>query len=165
MYQRILLAYDGSAEGVLALREGALLASQCCARIVLLAVVPETAASRMADGLSGGAAAQQMDGHKALLAQAIAWLEARGYRPDARLVFGEPAASIGAVAKAIDADLVVIGHRHRGFLESWLSESTCAYLSDHLGCALLVARRHLTEQAFDAAHAALPAPRAAPGLG
>ena len=31
MYKRILLAYDGTEEGALALREGALLAKSCCA--------------------------------------------------------------------------------------------------------------------------------------
>ncbi len=33
MYQRILLAYDGAADGGLAVREGALLAKQCCAHL------------------------------------------------------------------------------------------------------------------------------------
>jgi nucleotide-binding universal stress UspA family protein len=162
MYQRILLAYDGSTEGVLALREGALLAKQCCAEVVLLAVVPETAASRLAEGLYGGAVAQQIDSYKDLLGRAAAWLESRGFRPDARLEVGEPAATIGEVAKAVDADLVVIGHHRHGLLARWLSESTNSYLSDHLGCTLLIARNHLTEEAFDAAQAAMGLPQVAP---
>ena len=64
MYRRILLAYDGTAEGALALREGALLARQCCSQIVLLAVVPETPGTRLADGVYGGAVAEQIESYK-----------------------------------------------------------------------------------------------------
>ena len=39
MYRTIILAYDGSLEGRLALREGARLAQLCQARVVLVAVV------------------------------------------------------------------------------------------------------------------------------
>ena len=39
MYQRILLAYDGSLEGRTALREGALMARQCGAEVFLLSVL------------------------------------------------------------------------------------------------------------------------------
>ena len=41
MYKRILLAYDGSVEGRTALREGALLARQCGAKVFLLAVLAD----------------------------------------------------------------------------------------------------------------------------
>ncbi|HEY8004177.1 MAG TPA: universal stress protein [Phenylobacterium sp.] len=151
MYRRILLAYDGTEEATVALREGALLAKQCCAQIVLLAIVPETSGTRLADGVYGGAVAQQIDTYKELLARAAAWLEQRGYRPDARLVIGEPAPTIGAVAREVDADLVVVSHHHQGFLDRLWSGSTDAYLSEHLGCTLLIARHPLTEDAFDAA--------------
>jgi nucleotide-binding universal stress UspA family protein len=164
MYQRILLAYDGTAEGALALREGALLAKQCCAQIVLLAVVPDTAGIRLAEGVYAGAAAQQIETYKELLGRAAAWLEARGYHPVAKLVVGEPAPAIGAVAKEVDADLVVVGHHQHGFLSRWWSGSTDSYLSDHLDCTLLIARNPLTEEAFDAAQATMvqPQPGAAP---
>ncbi len=39
MYRNILLAYDGSVEGRLALREGAKLAQLCGSEVCLLAVV------------------------------------------------------------------------------------------------------------------------------
>jgi len=45
MYKKVLLAYDGSIEGRLALREGAKLAQLCGAEVFLLAVV-ETAPHR-----------------------------------------------------------------------------------------------------------------------
>ncbi|MGH6964903.1 MAG: universal stress protein [Phenylobacterium sp.] len=165
MYKRILLAYDGTAEGALALREGALLARQCCAQIVLLAVVPDIAGIRLAEGVYAGAAAQQIDTYRELLGRAAAWLEARGYQPVAKLVVGEPAPAIGEVAKEIDADLVVVGHHQHGFLSRWWSGSTDSYLSDHLGCTLLIARNPLTEAEFDAAQAAIAQPQGTSGPG
>jgi nucleotide-binding universal stress UspA family protein len=151
MYRRILLAYDGTEEGVLALREGALLARQCCSQIVLLAVVPDTSGTRLAEGVYGGAVAQQIDTYRDLLGRAVTWLEARGYNPVAKLVVGEPAPTIGAVAKEIDADLVVVSHHRQNVLSRWWSGSTDTYLSDHLGCTLLIARNPVTEDAFNAA--------------
>ncbi|MGH6908962.1 MAG: universal stress protein [Phenylobacterium sp.] len=165
MYKRILLAYDGTAEGALALREGALLARQCCAQIVLLAVVPDIAGIRLAEGVYAGAAAQQIDTYRELLGRAAAWLDARGYQPVAKLVVGEPAPAIGEVAKEIDADLVVVGHHQHGFLSRWWSGSTDSYLSDHLGCTLLIARNPLTEAEFDAAQAAIAQPQGTSGPG
>jgi len=41
MYKRILLAYDGSVEGRTALREAALLAKQCDAKVFLLSVLAD----------------------------------------------------------------------------------------------------------------------------
>ena len=41
MYKRSLLAYEGSAEGRTALREGALLARQCGAKVFLLSVLAD----------------------------------------------------------------------------------------------------------------------------
>lgn len=161
MYQRILLAYDGTEESALALREGALLAKQCCAQVVLLAVVPDTSGTRLADGVYGGAVAQQIDTYKEMLARAAAWLQERGYEPVAKLVVGEPAPAIGAVAKEIDADLVVVSHHQQNFLERLWSGSTDAWLSDHLGCTLMIARAHLSEEAFETSHAAMDQPQGA----
>jgi nucleotide-binding universal stress UspA family protein len=160
MYQRILLAYDGTAEGALALREGALLARQCCSQIVLLAVVPETAGTRMADGVYGGAVAEQIDSYRDLLQNAVTWLETHGFKPDARLMVGEPAPTIGAVAEEVEADLVVVAHHQQGFLSRWWSGSTDSYLSDHLGCTLLIARNPLTDDAFAAAQTPVAAGQA-----
>ena len=54
MYKRILLAYDGSIEGRTALREGALLARQCGAKVYLLSVLAETAPFLLADVAHAG---------------------------------------------------------------------------------------------------------------
>src|SRR5689334_25182008 len=92
MYKNILLAYGGSRERVLALREGAQLARTCGAKVVLLSVIPNTAGSaELAEGV-GGALSEQIDGARDLLKQAEVWVTQRGVEPTAQLVSGDPAA-------------------------------------------------------------------------
>ena len=150
MYERILLAYDGSVEGAVALREGALLAKRCGAQVFLLSVVPRTPGVHMAEGVHAGAIAHQIDSYKALLARGVARLRQLGLEPVARLVSGEPVREIGAFAKEVAADLVVVGHQRRNMFERWWSGSTGAYVSDHISCSLLIGRNTISDEAFEA---------------
>jgi nucleotide-binding universal stress UspA family protein len=150
MYKRILLAYDGSVEGAVALREGALLAKRCGARVFILSVVPATGGVRMAEGVHAGAIARQTDNYKALLERGVARLEQLGLKPVARLVTGEPAREIGAFAREVSADLVVVGHRRLSMLERWWSGASGSFISDYLGCSLLIARKAISDEAFEA---------------
>ncbi len=150
MYKTILLAYDGSPEGARALREGALLAKACGAQVFLLSVVPASMGTQIAEGVHGGVLAKQFEDYEGSLQQAVARLKSYGFRPRARLIMGEPAPAIGKVAKEIGADLVVVGHRQQSFLSRWWSGSNQAVLSDYIGCSLLVARRDITIEEFDA---------------
>jgi nucleotide-binding universal stress UspA family protein len=149
MYKHVLLAYDGTLEGARALREGALLANTCRSKVMLLSVVPENAGTRTAESAYAGLVAQQVDEYKALLARAVERLKALGFNPSARLVVGEAAPTIGAVAKEISADLVVVGHHRQTFLSRWWSGSTDAYLSDHVHCSLLFASNGVSDDAFE----------------
>jgi len=159
MFQRILLAYDGSLEGAVALREGALLAKRMGARVFILSVVPEAASLRVAEGVHGGIIAQQMDSYDALLQRAVGRLKELGFDPVGRLVTGDPARQIGKFAKEVRADLVVVGHRQRTMLERWWSGGSGSFISDHLHCSLLIARNVVSDEAFEAAlHADAPHP-------
>jgi nucleotide-binding universal stress UspA family protein len=104
MYKRILLAYDGSAEGRTALREGALLAQLCGAQVFLLSVVVETGGLMMAEGAYPGASAQVEDAFTSVLNEGVARLKQLGFDPVAKLVRGDPAAEIGNFASQIEAD-------------------------------------------------------------
>jgi len=149
MYKTILLAYDGSREGLMALREGALLAKTCAAKVVLLSVIPHaTGAAELAAGVGGDLAGETQD-YRDLLNDAVIWAKQRGLNPIPKLVVGNPARSIGSVANQIAADLVVVGHRRKGFLERWWSDSTKAYLSDHVGCSILLACNPISDEVLE----------------
>jgi nucleotide-binding universal stress UspA family protein len=150
MYKKILLAYDGSLEGAIALREGALLAKRYGAKVFLLSVVAETSGMLMAEAAHGGAVAHQIDTYKSVLERGVDRLKKLGLDPVARLVQGEPAPAIGAVATQIAADLVVIGHHRQNPIARWLSGSIRAQVSDYLTCSLLIARTRIGDEEFAA---------------
>jgi nucleotide-binding universal stress UspA family protein len=150
MYRRILLAYDGSLEGAIALREGALLARSCGAEVVLLSVVPDTAGVRMAEGAQAGVIAQMIENYKAVLERGVSRLKDLGFRPTGRLEVGEPAPVIGAVAQEIKAELVIVSHHKQTMLSRWWSGSADAYLSEHIGCSLLISAYPISDEAFEA---------------
>lgn len=148
MYQRILLAYDGSIEGRLALREGALLARRCGARIFLLSIVAGTRGLQIAEAVQAGCIARGEETYKAVLQEGIARLKALGFDPVAKLVTGEPGREIAAFASEVRADLVIVGHRKQGALSRWWSGSTGAYLTDQISCSVLFSRSIIDDEAF-----------------
>ncbi len=150
MYERILLAYDGTLEGRLALREGALLAKWCGAKVYLLSVAVETAGTRLAKGIESGPLMEKEESYKAVLDDGVARLRQFGFAPVARLVSGDPPKVIGAFANEIQADLVVVGYRRQSALERWWLGPSGAYLVDHIRCSLLVSRKVISDEAFEA---------------
>ncbi len=150
MYQRILLAYDGSIEGRTALREGALLARRFGAQVFVLSVIREAAGTKLGEGVGGGGVAQQRGEYERVLQEGMARLAALGFQASGKLVIGEPAREIGAYAEQVKADLVVVGHRRQTAIGRWWSGPSGAYLSDHIPCSLLVCKNVIDEQQFAA---------------
>ena len=109
MYNRILLAYDGSVEGRTALREGALLAKQCGAEIFLLSVLADSGTLLLSEVALAGASVQMEESFKEILNEGVARLKNLGFDPVAKLVRGQPAEEIGNFAKEARADLIVVG--------------------------------------------------------
>jgi nucleotide-binding universal stress UspA family protein len=166
MYRRIVLAYDGTREGRAALREGALLARRCGAEVHLLSVVPNDQGVQFAESVHGGPIDRLHDTYKAILTEGLDRLKALGFTPKARLVIGDPAEQIGAFAREIGADLVVVGHRKQKLIQRWWSGSSGAYLVDHLGCSLLIGRNSISDEDFAAemaSEARPPAPSTSSG--
>jgi len=165
MYRKIVLAFDGSEEGARALREGALLAKACGAKVILLSVVPETGGFVMAEGIQAGVMAKMIEDRKALLERGVARLRQLGCEAVARLEVGEPAPVIGAVAREVKADVVMVGHRKQSLLARWWSGSNNDYLTDHVGCTVVLCRSVISDEVFDAALKKAEAERAAAAAG
>jgi nucleotide-binding universal stress UspA family protein len=149
VYKKVLLAYDGSLEGAIALREGAILAQRCGAEVFLLSVVPHLGGLQVAEGVHGGAVAHELDRCREVLERGVDRLKRLGMSPGAKLAVGDPARVIGDVCKEIGADLVVVGHRRRNLLERWWSGTAGAYISDQIDCSLLIARNAVSDSAFE----------------
>jgi len=149
MYEKILLAYDGTLEGAVALREGAILAKQCGAAVFLLSVAPDSAGVQMAEGIQCGAMASHASHYREVLERGIERLTRLGLQPVGRLAVGDPAKAIAAFVRETGADLVVVGHQKRNILERWWSGPTGAYICDFIGCTLLIARNAVSDEEFE----------------
>jgi nucleotide-binding universal stress UspA family protein len=149
MYKKVMLAYDGSLEGAVALREGAILAKKCGAEVFLLSVVPHLAGLQVAEGVHGGVVAHELDRYREVLERGVDRLRKLGFEPISKLAVGDPARVIGEFAREIRADLVVVGHRKRNMLERWWSGDAGGYISDHINCTLLIARTFVSDEAFE----------------
>jgi nucleotide-binding universal stress UspA family protein len=148
LYKKVLLAYDGSIEGRLALREGAKLAQLCRADVFLLAVVEISTGSVVMEGGFVLAVEDQISSYKKILAEGVERLKAMGFSPTARLGTGDAGQVITEVAHEIEANLVVVGHRQQGPLARWLFGSTDNYLINHLRCSVLVAQTEISDDQF-----------------
>ena len=139
MYRKVLLAYDGSVEGRVALREGALLAKRFGAEVVLLAIIHSVHDAT-------GASYVNTEVAQATFNEGIEKAKEFGLAVSGEIVSGDPISQISDFAKNIAADLVVVGHRKQSSFERWWSGPSQAILSDKLDCSLLIARNQVEAQ-------------------
>jgi nucleotide-binding universal stress UspA family protein len=141
MYKRILLAYDGSDAGQKALLDSRELANWNQSELVLIAVMP-SAMSFV--GLEGGVYDMELEErekkkHQAVLEDGLRRLSEAGYASRGEVVVGEAVDEITKYAKKINADLIIVGHKH---LDSWAARwwrgSISGAMIEHAPCSVLV---------------------------
>ncbi len=141
MYRKILLAYDGTETGRVALRQGADLAKSCNAAVFLLAVVDLPTGMLMAESAapSGLPESQRLDLER-ILEEGVARLKQRELEVEYRLEFGVPVERIVQVADEISADLIVVGHREQSTIARWWRGSSMGVnLLNQAPCSILIA--------------------------
>ena len=139
MFHRILLCYDGSAEGRRALRQGADIAIAMQAQTFLLAICRKLPHVFVPEGVTPYLVNERHAHAQALLDEGVTWLREHGLAAEGELVEGDPIVAIPEMARAMDADLVVVGHRPRSALSRWWSSSEEASLLDRVSCSVLAA--------------------------
>jgi len=142
MYQRILLAYDGSEPGQKALLDCQDIAQWSKAALFLIAVRPLPGA---VVGIEGGFVEYGFDEqakrkYQDILDDGLRRLRASGHTVQGEVLVGEQVDQIVSYAKKIKADLIVVGHKH---LESWAARwwrgSSSPALIERAPCSVLVA--------------------------
>ena len=145
MYKRILLAYDGSDAGQKALLDCQTLAQWSDAKLHLIAVMP-SAMSFV--GLEGGVYDVELEErerakYQSILQDGLRRLETAGYASTGEVVTGEAVDEITKCARKIEAQLIVVGHKH---LDSWAARwwrgSISGALIEHAPCSVLVVITH-----------------------
>ena len=141
MYKRILLAYDGSDAGQKALLDAQDLAQWSSSELFLIAVMP-SAMSFV--GLEGGVYDMELEErekkkHQAVLEDGLKRLSDSGYAAKGEVLVGEAVDEITKYARKINADLIIVGHKH---LDSWAARwwrgSVSKSLIEHAPCSVLV---------------------------
>ncbi len=146
MYKRILLAYDGSETGQKALLQSKELAQWMAAELHLISVVPMYVEGAGIDGgfvipeqaPDAGLAAQQ-----AVLDEGLRMLRDAGHDASGVVLTGDVVTEITDYAAKIEADLIVVGHRHRqNWVARWWGGSNSKSLVEQAGCSVLVVISH-----------------------
>jgi nucleotide-binding universal stress UspA family protein len=140
-YRKILLAYNGSAEGKRALLECAELANFLGAETHLLAVASMPPSLFLTEGfVPEELLEEEKKRTQQVLDEGIATLKQRGFAAAGHLAVGEPVEEICRLAKEQSADLVVVGHnQNTSFAARWWKGSVGASLLDYSPCSILVA--------------------------
>ncbi|MFN8204285.1 MAG: universal stress protein [Solirubrobacteraceae bacterium] len=130
----VLVGYDGSDNAELALQEAIFIAQTANARLTIVSVVPDVAATINAVWLAGGDPAQIAEEMRTEVAQTLD--EALGRVPDdlpVTKVLGQGHAGPVLVEQVdkLRCDLVVVGTRGRGAMRALLLGSVTEYLVRH----------------------------------
>ncbi len=140
MYKRILLAYDGSEAGSQALLECKDIAQWSHATLWLIAVMPPV--TRVV-GVEGGMFTPELAEHDTakfehILADGLRQLASTGFKARGELLTGETVHEVSNFARRVEADLIVVGHKH---LDSWAARwwrgATSGALIEHAPCSVL----------------------------
>jgi len=141
MHKKILLAYDGTEEGRVALLECADIAHLLHAETHLLAVMRMPSGVFLAEGFVPDSVMEEEQKRiRATIDDGVAFLCEGGYRACGHLAYGEPVEEICRLAAELEVDLIVLGHRKQtSFASRWWKGSVGISLLERAPCSILVA--------------------------
>lgn len=141
MYKRILLAYNGTAEGRTALLACAELAAFIKAEMHLLSVASMPSSMFLTEGfLPEEVIQEEKERMRLILEEGVAIMTDRGFTVSGHLAVGEAVEEIAGAATRLGCDLIVLGHRQKqSFATRWWRGSVGASLLDYAPCSILVA--------------------------
>jgi len=140
VYHKVLLCYDGTAEGRRALRMGADVVLCMKSEAYLLAIVSNYVSSSIPEAVTPQLADSEDKRANSLLDEGVQWLRDRGLSATGSVEYGSAVDCIAAAAERIGADLIVVGHRNRSRLARWWSQSDEESLLERVRCSILVAQ-------------------------
>jgi nucleotide-binding universal stress UspA family protein len=141
MYQKILVAFDGSPESRLAVDECSHLMQVSGRQIHLVCVLHDPSPYLLAgEFVPEPALAIDRSRMEADLNQAAATLTGRGFAVTTHLQDGEPVDVISRLVESLHIDLVIVGHRRgKKFALRWWRGSVDSLLIERVRCSILIA--------------------------
>ena len=142
MYKRILLGYDGSESGQQALLGSREIAQWSQAELVLVAVMPFPVAALVPEGgiYDETMTQEELVRYQSVLDAGIKRLTDTGLRARGEVIKGDPVYELARAAERLQADLIVVGHKHREGWSArwWRGGSVSKALIEHAPCSVLV---------------------------
>jgi nucleotide-binding universal stress UspA family protein len=135
--RRILVSYDGSPESQRALERAAEIASTVPSEVTVISAAEPLYRNPPYTGYADPAEA---DAHRRLLSEATRELERRGVACRTLEPAAEPVDAIIEAARETEADLIVVGSRHRGVARRLLFGSVSGEVFVEAPCDVLVVR-------------------------
>lgn len=141
MYKTIVLAYDGSEAGQKALLDCEEIGQWSQARLHLVAVMPNPVPLVGTEGWTYSAEAEGVETARfqAVLDAGVERLRGSGLEVQGELGVGNSVDEIVRVARRVEAELIVVGHKHlESWAERWWRGSVSKSLIEHASCSVLV---------------------------
>jgi nucleotide-binding universal stress UspA family protein len=142
MFNKILLAYNGSREGKSALLACAEIASFTKSETHLLAVAGMPSSMFLTEGfLPEELLEEEKKRAQEVLNEGIEQLKKKGFSVTGHLAVGEPVEEICRLATELKCDVIVVGHQQKASVASrWWRGSVGKSLLDHAPCSIFVAQ-------------------------
>lgn len=140
LFQKILLAYNGSREGKTALLACAEIASFAKSETHLLAVAGMPSSMFLTEGfLPEELLEEEKKRAQEVLNEGTGQLQQKGFSVTGHLAVGEPVEEICRMAAELKADLIVLGHQQKAsFAARWWRGSVGKSLLDHAPCSIFI---------------------------
>ena len=140
MFNKILLAYNGSREGKSALLACAEIASFAKSDTHLLAVAGMPSSMFLTEGfLPEELLEEEKKRAQEVLNEGTAQLQQRGFKVTGHLAVGEPVEEICRLARQLDCDVIVVGHQQKASWASrWWRGSVGKSLLDCSPCSIYI---------------------------
>jgi nucleotide-binding universal stress UspA family protein len=146
MYKTIVLAYDGSESGQRALLDCQEIGQWSQSRLHLVAVMAPPMAMMAVEAwaYSPTVDRDQQAHYQAVLDAGLQRLRQAGLQAQGELAVGTAVEEIARVAKTVQADLIVLGHKHLdGWAERWWrGPSVSQSLIEVAPCSVLIVITH-----------------------
>ena len=141
MFTHIMIAMDGSPESLQAVHHAlGLIERGLRAEIALVNVQEAASLLELATQDSDAIAAAAVEAGEHLMAEGAALLDAAGVGYSMEVVLGEPGTVLVDMAEQIQADMVMVGARGMGAIESVLVGSVSKALISHCSKPVLVVK-------------------------
>lgn len=144
MYTKVLVAYNGTPESRVALKECIRLAPGKLAEVHLLAVITPMPIVIAAEFAAAVPTVEEEQAEQRAMQQVLesgrAMLTEAGLNVITHLEVGEPANVIASLVDRLGIELVIVGHsRHKSFAMRWWRGAMDAVLVEKVKCSVLVA--------------------------